>query len=293
MDGTDPASSLPRYKALAMMSPPRYDPSQGSAAGTSLMPALAPASTATGERSISTTPRTSGESQAIGGGSTLTDEWLNRTNQSSVSTVGGWNGDLYDPPGVNITLGMHNTSIKGGFHHVAGIRMTRFDTGAQAQTFAWLDSTGAALTGTAMDGTSASTMIVPYDTLSASNDLAANPAGLAGAAVTNYQNNPNNDVLIYAEGNVRVHGIVSPNEGTAASPTTLFPGTSPLSRTGRRTLTATCSKATRIPPSRFWPMTMSASTRPSSWPGRAPATMPTICRPAMRRLGKQHQFLPL
>ena len=30
------------------------------------------------------------------------------------------------------------------------------------------------------------------------------------ACLANYDANPNNDVLIYAEGNVRVHGIVSP-----------------------------------------------------------------------------------
>ena len=51
------------------------------------------------------------ESQAIGGGSTLTDEWLNRTNQGGSRPVGGWNGDLYDPVGVNITLGMQKTTI--------------------------------------------------------------------------------------------------------------------------------------------------------------------------------------
>ena len=45
--------------------------------------------------------------------------------------------------------------------------------------------------------------------MDASNDLTANPASLSGGALAAYQANPNNDVVIYAEGNVRVRGIVS------------------------------------------------------------------------------------
>ncbi len=209
MDGLDSASALPRYKVLAMMSPPRLDPSTA-APGT---PYASGSSQYGYGRAIyiNNSQDIQPESQAIGGGSTLTNEWLNRPHQAA-GTVGGWNGDLYDPVGVNITLGMQNTSLNGASATVAGIRLTR------SPGTAWTDSSGNALSGTASDGTSASTMVIPYASLSASNDLMANPAGLTAAAQTNYQNNPNNDVVLYAEGNIRVHGIASPNEGSAASP---------------------------------------------------------------------------
>ncbi len=195
MDAPDPATSLPRYKALALASPPRFDPSTGVAyTGTQI------AANGYGRSIyINNAGDIQPDSTQIGGGTTLTDEWLNTTNAATPGTFGGWNGDLYDPIGVNITLGTQTALIKGTTQKFAGIRLTRSD--AQGEALAWKDPSGNALTGVAPDGTSQSTMYISYDSLNASNDLSTVVSG----------DNLNNDVLIYAEGSVRVHGIASPD----------------------------------------------------------------------------------
>jgi len=200
MDALDPGSSLPRYKEIAQNSPPRLDPS------TNLPYASGSAQFGYGRSIyINNSNDIQPESTTIGGGTTLTDEWLNTTKAATPGTFGGWNGDLYDPVGVNITLGIQTASIKGTPKTFAGIRLTRSDAGTKS-SFAWNDPSGNPITttyttGTANDGTSVSTMYVPYDSLNASND----PKTVFSS------DNLNNDALIYAEGNVRVHGIVSPD----------------------------------------------------------------------------------
>ncbi len=220
MDAVDPGSSLPRYKQLALTSSPRLN----IASGTCGLPSTYTSYTGTAVAAngygrsiyINNPNDIQPESSSIGGGTTLTDEWLNTTNAASSGPLGGWNGALYDPAGVNITLGALTANIASctpSSQRVYGIRMTRINS-------AWKDPSGAALAGTASDGTSSSTMFVAYTSLEASNNLGTDPGTLSGAAKASYQDNPNNDVLVYAEGNVRVHGVVSPNENPTGTATT-------------------------------------------------------------------------
>ena len=220
MDGTDPASSLPRYKALAMNSPVRLDPSTG-LPYTGTDPAKISGFGYGQSIYVNNPDDIQQESQSIGGGNTLTQEWLNRTNVSGVDTVGGWNGELYDPVGVDITLGLQTANVKASAsappEPFAGITLTRSDKTSSL----WTDPSGNALNGTANDGATSSTMPIAFSSLYASNDLNADPATLTGAALTAYQKNPNNDILIYAEGNVRVHGILSPPETVSGTTKTI------------------------------------------------------------------------
>lgn len=180
MDATESGSKLPRYKAIATLSPPRLDP-QGAV--------YIPGASQYGYGQsiyINNVDDIQDNSKTIGGGSTLVDQWMNRTAGAFDSTKGGWNGDFYEPPGVNITLGRQIVDPAvhtGGYKSTFGVRMTL--TKGQ-----WPNPDGT-------NGTQA-TQTVLFDDLYASND----PAVIS-------KTNPDNDVVIYAEGNVRVHGIVS------------------------------------------------------------------------------------
>ena len=181
MDGVDPASSLPRYKALAMMSPPRLDP-----ASVATPQASYPAGSSQYGYGkfiyVDNTEDVQPESTSIGGGTNLTDEWLHQASPSGGdASKGNWNGHFYDPPGVSITLGQ---VLPSGTY---GIRLTR---GAGAKH--WVAPDGVTDAGTVLD--------VPYSDLD--NDrTAASPGATA-----------DNDEIIYAEGNVRLRGTLSPEE---------------------------------------------------------------------------------
>ena len=187
MDTMESSSQLPRYKAIATTSPPRtYLDSSGN---TQTYPAGS-SQYGYGQSIYINNPNDiQANSVSIGGGSTLVDQWLNDTaeNADKGNGKGGWDGPFYNPPGVNITLGRlpaDPTKYKSTF----GIRMTLTD-----DKFANPDGT----VGTVGSQT------VFYDDINASNDPATDDA-------TNYKGlNPDNDVLIYAEGNVRVHGVAS------------------------------------------------------------------------------------
>ncbi len=210
MDAVESASQLPRYKAIAMTSPPRLDPKTG-VAFVNPAGGASPSQFGYGQSIyINNANDIQGNSTAIGGGSTLVDEWLNRTPTPLGSTKGGWTkGDFYDPPGVNITLGKFNVDPKAhkpALKSIYGIRMTLTD-----DKFPNPDGTA---------GTVASQTVL-YDDINASNDPATEKTNYTGP-------NPDNDVLIYAEGNVRVHGIVSadPNDTDATliqTPADKFP----------------------------------------------------------------------
>jgi len=183
MDAQDNASQMPRYRAIAMNSAPRVDPTS-----TATPPATYPAGSAQygyGKAIYVNNPNDIQKDSAnIGGGSTLTDEWLHRTAANSTGTnKGGWNGLFYNPPGVTIVLGQEITPpANANTAGVYGIRLTRTDdfVGPDGTTDAGHD------------------MNVPY------SDLDTDPTGAAS----------DNDIVIYAEGNVRVRGSASPNEGT-------------------------------------------------------------------------------
>jgi hypothetical protein len=185
IDALDTASQMPRYKALTMNSAPRHDPNGSGANG-------APYAANSGQYGygqsiyINNSNDVQENSKSIGGGSTLVDQWLNKTAAPFDANKGGWNGDFYQPPGVNITLGRQNidpATHKPGLNSSYGIRMT-------LSSGRWPQPDGTV-------GTTA-TQTVMYDDLNASNNPATATSG-----------NQDNDIVIYAEGNVRVHGIVS------------------------------------------------------------------------------------
>ena len=194
MDAQDSASQLPRYRALTMNSAPRNDPATGkpyatNANGTSV------SQYGYGKDIYVNNPNdVQPDSAGIGGGSTLTDEWLHRTSPSANGAdKGNWNGLFYNPPGVNITLGQLITPANGTTSQaVYGIRLIR----SAGDHFVGPD--GVTNAGPEMD--------VKY------SDLDTDPTGV----------NSDNDIVIYAEGNVRVHGILSPNEGTGTGANAKF-----------------------------------------------------------------------
>lgn len=196
MDAQDNASQMPRYRAIAMNSAPRPNLMlNGSAytppAGTN------PSLYGYGKAIYVNNPNDiQQDSAAISGGSTLTDEWLHRTAANSTNTnKGGWNGLFYNPPGVTIVLGqlLPATPANGTVAAVPaayGIRLTR----SNGDSFIGPD-------GTANAGPE---MNVRY------SDLDTDATGKAS----------DNDIVIYAEGNVRVRGILSPTEPTGSGSAT-------------------------------------------------------------------------
>ena len=195
LDAQDPASQMPRYRAIAMNSAPRSNLTlNGSAytppAGTN------PSLYGYGKAIYVNNPNdVQTDSAAIGGGSTLTDEWLHRTSADAAGlSKGDWNGLFYDPPGVSIVLGQFMTTQSGASSaNSYGIRLTR----SNGDHFAGPD--GVAGSSTEMD--------VPYSTLDTDT---------AGAV-------SDNDIIIYAEGNVRVRGILSPIEPVTGGTTQVVP----------------------------------------------------------------------
>jgi len=188
VDAQDSASQMPRYRAIAMNSAPRpnlmlngsaYTPASG----------VNPSLYGYGKAIYVNNPKDiQQDSASIGGGSTLTDEWLHRTASNSTGTnKGDWNGLFYNPPGVSIVLGQFipSTSSTGTSTGSYGIRLTR----SAGDQFANPDGTT----------TGKTEMNVPY------SDLDTDITGKAS----------DNDIIIYAEGNVRVRGILSPVEPMA------------------------------------------------------------------------------
>ena len=193
VDAQDNASQMPRYRAIAMNSAPR---TYTNASGTAATYPPGSAQYGYGKAIYVNNPNdTQQDSASIGGGSTLTDEWLHRSAANSADAgKGGWNGLFYNPPGVTIVLGQQLTPpANANTAGVYGIRLTR----SNGDQFANPD-------GTPNGGTE---MNVPYADLNAEATNANLNAGTS----------PDNDIVIYAEGNVRVRGILSPNEGTGTS----------------------------------------------------------------------------
>lgn len=223
LETANSATNLPRYKALALdvSVPPRqsFNASTATGYGTTADPSLYGTNSAQygyGRQGIyiDNSRDVQSESTSLLGGYTLVDEWLHRTapGQGSAS----WAGNFYRPPGVDIVLGRQQilsatsataTPVVKTFY---GVRLTRTDVDSSGAPVSWKNPDGTPITTPNVDGNTASTMSVSYTSLSASNDPTATPpTDTASAVYRSYQANPSNDVVIYAEGNVRVRGTVS------------------------------------------------------------------------------------
>lgn len=191
-DGQDSATQLPRYKALAMTSAMR--PNLKNADGSAYTPAAnAPSPSPFGygrDIYVDNAADLQDDSQSVGGGSNLTDEWLhgaaNASTSPSEAGKGTWNGPVYSPSGVTISLGAV-VGVDANNKPIYGISLLRDDG-------KWKNP----------DGTDGNEPLlrVPY------SDLDRDRTGAAS----------DNNIVIYAEGNVRVFGVLSPDEGTAQSP---------------------------------------------------------------------------
>ncbi len=166
------------------------------------------------------------ESTSILGGYTLVDEWLHRT--ASGEGHASWSGNFYRPPGVDIVLGRQQivSSASNGANPTVktfyGVRLTRSDVDTSGAPVPWKNPDGTPITVPNVDGNTSSVMTVSYTSLSASH--AADPTALTGASIAAYQANPNNDVVIYAEGNVRVRGrVCAPSGNVPGAGGTLTP----------------------------------------------------------------------
>jgi hypothetical protein len=209
LDTVNPVTNLPRYASIAKNATPRV--TENTASGTPATYAANSAAYGYGQSIyIDNSTDVQHESTSIVGGYTLVDEWLHRAGaDSATGGKGGWVANFYRPPGVDIVIGRQTAGFTANNNPVSfyGIRMTRSDTDGAGSLIGWKNPDGTTISGVNGDGNTQSTMTVSYKSLNASNDLtaAANPA------------NPNNDVIIYAEGNVRVHGVVSAVSGDTAT----------------------------------------------------------------------------
>lgn len=201
LDAVNPATNLSRYEEIARKLSARLDPktgrrySQSNASEYGYGKAIY----------VDNTTDVQSENSKRPGGYTLIDQWLNRdaVTAGTTGSKGDWYGDFYNPPGVNITFGAQrdNNTPDNSIRTYRGIRLTRSDE----------DNDGTAITWRNPDGTTngtRTTLTVAYRDLYASNDLGTVPT-TPGPALDAYNANPNNDVLIYAEGNVRLHGVIS------------------------------------------------------------------------------------
>ena len=186
LDNVDPVTNMTRYRAMALNSPAR--------------PSVA--ATATGDIGkngygqvvyIDNSSDVQNESTLVNGGYTLADQWLNRTqpNDATYASKGGWKGDIYTPPGCEVIFGkLPAAAGVTGTTDTYGVTLIRNDSDG-ANKKLWPQPNG-------QPGVS-QVMYIPF------SDFPTSPAS------------PNWDVVIVAEGNVRVHGIVSdipPSSGT-------------------------------------------------------------------------------
>ena len=176
MDAIDPFSSLPRYRALT---------EQSAVVGTMDAQTVNGATAAQGYGRYTYIDNFSDlQSESS---EPLPTQWIDEGGSSP-----GWgNNDIYDPAGVNIAFGPQTESdgvTYGGY----GYRITRNDKSAGSQVY-FHDVDGNA-TDSSGTGKNQTTLTVLY------SDLGADSTSLGSEA---------NDIIIYAEGNVRLRGSVS------------------------------------------------------------------------------------
>ncbi len=231
LDSVNPATNLTRYRAISENATPRLD--EATVIGTN-PPSYANGSSLYGYGQaiyVDNGTDVQKESSSLVGGYTLIDEWLHRTDAvQSPSSKSGWVANFYRPPGVDIVLGRQVSNIRDSSNNPItfyGVRLTRSDVDGQGNLIGWHLPDGSSIaakyptTGEAPDGTTQTTMTVSYKALNASNIQDPTVTGYSASA-TNFDN----DVIIYAEGNIRVRGPVSADPNDLNSATTYAGGTS-------------------------------------------------------------------
>ena len=191
IDSVNAITGLTRYRDMAIHCAPRNS-------------TYAPAASAYGYGQVIYVDNfadTQNDSVKPGAGATLVDEWLNRNSVSPSSNANRWLGDIYRPPGVEISIGdmrYYNSKVGTTATSYYGIDMLRDDK-------PWKYPSGST------DSNSSNEMMVLYDELNASGNAPS-------ASNVNPNLNPNNDVIIVTEGNACIHGIVSAIESSNSSP---------------------------------------------------------------------------
>ena len=125
------------------------------------------------------------ESSVLTGGATLVDDWLHRTQAN-------WTADFYNPPGADLDFRPRTVTVSGNTYVEPSVAITRNDVDSNGSPYQWVSP----VDGKTPNG---STMVVYF------------PDCLAGPSA-------NRDIVIYAEGNVRIHGIVSLVSAIASNP---------------------------------------------------------------------------
>ncbi|MDR3710015.1 MAG: hypothetical protein P4L33_17105 [Capsulimonadaceae bacterium] len=228
IDQTDPQTQLSRYAALAQIG---STGALGGGTSSSTSSTSSSSSSSTAVAGYSGPFKSSGslatifvdnsaDLQAESEQFTMRDQWINRADPQK---AGYWRGPIYTPPGALVTFGMVPGTKQWG------VTIVRSDISASGSTiWSWnndnngisslaanrmrfvyaasaTDQDGNATNGTASD---------PIYALNADN------APSTACSTTNPpQDNANNDVLIYTEGNVRVRGVISqPGDNGSGSP---------------------------------------------------------------------------
>lgn len=223
IDSADPQSHLTRYAALSQIgtSQLKYDPAtvtyQDSGGVTQPDTASGPYNV-TGSLStvyVDNGMDTQRESEQI----TLRDQWLNKADPQK---TGYWRGSVYTPPGATVVFGQVPGAVDSTGKGMWGVTITRSNTATNGTAqWNWFnpDGTSTWRMGTRMrfvygPAPAAQDPADPIFSLSADNG-GPSPSG------TSLPPNPNNDILICAEGNVRVRGVISDPNGSTDHHVTL------------------------------------------------------------------------
>lgn len=239
LDTQDPATGLTRYKELTY--PSNGSPTIGTGQPDTVY--------------INNSADIQQESNNVTSGYTIRDEWLNKGGNGT-----NWKADFYAPPGAIIRFGpIPNTPASGqtgpylmlsNNEPAWGITITRSDSNSSGPIF-WPQRNGSAgvsgsYSSTTTPGTS-QTIYLIYAPLASQVPTGENPtptaeytgndpgypyffmnAGNLPNAVDTTAGqtipNPDNDITIYADGNVRVSGMVSDPSGATYQHVTIVTG---------------------------------------------------------------------
>ena len=212
IDTVDPTTRLARYQAATVTGSDDgpYRPAQAPPTGAAV------AATSPATVYIDNINDVQPESANVYSGSyTLRDDWLNRISSA-------WQGPFYNPPGATIVFGPIYVPVSGGAPtQMWGFTVTRTDapvglTAGSPTTWQWTKPGGAA-------GKLAVPVIAyvygaqpagytPDPSRSVFFLNADNPTN----SLTPTAQTANNDIVIYARGNIRVRGVIS-DPGTISS----------------------------------------------------------------------------